>query len=202
MTTTKRTPKLKAYQATDSAESTDQAKHRDGRDARQVSVATLATSQVHAAAAMGMSIGDLRSMGGETWNDEAVAALAAHEPGTGLVRSLDPGGTVREQTGWIVRPEADRIAQRHAGHVESARQAKIRQAEREAEWEAEAERKAQTCRRSEELVAEAARALEQLGYRPDTVKVTDSGAVAMPSEVFADLLRRASEQAEMESMGL
>ena len=90
MTTTKRTPKLKAYQATDSAESTDQAKHRDGRDARQVSVATLATSQVHAAAAMGMSIGDLRSMGGETWNDEAVAALAAHEPGTGLVPGAVP----------------------------------------------------------------------------------------------------------------
>lgn len=40
------------------------------------------------------------------------------------------------------------------------------------------------------------------GTRAGYLKVTDSGAVAMPSEVFADLLRRASEQAEMESMGL
>ncbi len=82
-----------------------------------------------------------------------------------------------------------------------------RDADRRARWDArreaeraEEERAAQTRQRATELVAEAGPLLEELGIRPDTVKVTWEGLVTMPAEVADRLIRKAHEALEMEAM--
>lgn len=193
--------KLKPFTATTIAAPTDDAwvsgrRHR----ARQVRVAVLATSRKAAAEALGMRPADFKWSGGETGNQTTIDALAAHPPGTVLVHPTGNGTVVGGQTWWVPRPNADEFAER----LRKARENKLAQdasvAEMRAEAAARAEHEAQTRRRSAELVAEAADALESLGYRPDLVGLTHNGAVTMPSEMFSDLLRRALEHAEMETL--
>lgn len=198
--TTKREPRPFSYTA--NAEHTDLARTRDGRNAHQVTVAVLATSKRAGADALGLTIGEFNSHAHETGNRPTIEALAAHPVGTVLLSPLDPGDTVCGQHGWIVRPDADKIAQRQRNATQANREHRAQVEQWRAEADARRDRQAETRRRSNEILAEAAQALEQLGYRPDTVKVAQDGSIMMPSEMFADMLRRAAEQAEMEGMGL
>lgn len=195
------TRELVPYRYTSMADHEDQAKRPDGRDASQVEIAVLAPSKAAAARAFGITMGEFNGYAGETGNDRTLEALAAHPPGTVLVGPLAPHDTICGQKGFIPRPGADRIARWRQQSLEASREQNARKAEIRAETQARRDRQEETHRRSEEILAEAAQALEQLGYRPDTVKITQDGSIKMPSEMFADLLRRAAEQAEMEGMG-
>lgn len=143
---------------------------------------------------------DFNWSGGETGNQDTIDALAAHPPGTVLVHATENGTVVSGQTGWVPRPNAAEFAENRRKARENKLAMDARVAEMRAESAARAEHDAQTRRRSAELVAEAASALESLGYRPDLVGLTRTGAITMPSEMFADLLRRAVEHAEMEAL--
>lgn len=85
--------------------------------------------------------------------------------------------------------------------------AATKRAERDAQWaaeraerDAERERDAQTRRRAEELLEEAAPLLEALGLRPDTFTVEHQGRIDAPAESFDRLIRKAHEAIEMEMM--
>lgn len=193
--------KLKPFSATTQAAPTDDAWVSGRRhQARQVRVAVLATSRPAAAEALGMRPADFNWSGRQTSNQDTIDALAAHPPGTVLVHSTENGTVVGGQTGWVPRPNAAEFADR----IRKARENKLamdaRVAEMRAESAARAEHDAQTRRRSAELIEAAAADLESLGYSPDLVGLTRSGAVTMPSEMFSDLLRRAVEQAAMETL--
>lgn len=75
---------------------------RDGRRAQQVRGLVRASSQVKAAALLGVTGSDFRRHGAETFNSKDLAALAEHPEGTVLLRGFDPGNTINGSTGYVV----------------------------------------------------------------------------------------------------
>ena len=79
-------------------------RHSDGRPMTQVSAAVQAPSMAAVARILGVSRRHVKDFMSTTGNAEALAALAAHPPGTVLLQAMDPGGTVNGQHGWTIIP--------------------------------------------------------------------------------------------------
>lgn len=80
------------------------ARTRDGRHARQAQVAVRSTSKKAAAAALGVTLGELNNYFSDTANPACLAVLDAHPLLTVILHPMDPGDTILGQTDWIVRP--------------------------------------------------------------------------------------------------
>jgi hypothetical protein len=82
-----------------------EARHADGRSARQVRAAVRATSQKAAAEAFRVSVGYLRDyFGCDPAEEYRIPLLEEAEAGTVAVCPMDPGDTIDGQRGWIVVP--------------------------------------------------------------------------------------------------
>lgn len=82
-----------------------EARHSDGRPARQVRAAVRVTSQKAAAEALRMSVGYLRDyFGCDPAEMYSIPLLEEAEPGTVVVCPMDPGDTIDGQRDWIAVP--------------------------------------------------------------------------------------------------
>lgn len=81
--------------------------HRDGRSMSQVQAAVRAPSMAAAARALSdasdsrITVPHIKNFMSETGNQECLEALDCHPPLTVILKSIDPGGTVMGEQGWV-----------------------------------------------------------------------------------------------------
>lgn len=132
--------------------------------------------------------------------DDQALVEATPPPGKRKVTFRGPGWQCTELGCQAIALPDGKLCSRHAKY-QARYAAQLETISRNYQRHRDAEtRRSEAARRTREILDESADALEQLGIRPDTVKVAQSGAIEMPSETFADLLRRAVEQAAMEAL--